>query len=159
MLLKGLDSSASDGGQKYGSTKDRPRCGHLRRVPAALAKEIAEKIVGKLNPAGQSVYHISLKGFLHAHPTIKQQVEQLGVHRRTLERAIRAADPDLVKRKVGIRKLLSNHQTTATHHQRACHEEGSIPGPLFGRGHAWRWECWHLQAYGDNGPCPALHGA
>jgi hypothetical protein len=96
--------------EKYGSTKDRPRCGRLRRVPAALAKEIADKIVGKLNPAGQSVYHTSLKGFLHAHPTIKQRVDQLGVHRRTLERAIRAADPDLVKRKVGIRKLLNNHQ-------------------------------------------------
>ena len=77
--------------EKYGSTKDRPRCGRLRRVPAALAKEIADKIVGKLNPAGQSVYHTSLKGFLHAHPTIKQRVDQLGVHRRSLERAIRAA--------------------------------------------------------------------
>jgi hypothetical protein len=96
--------------EKYGSTKDRPRCSRLRRKPAALAKEIAEKIVGKLNPAGQSVYHTSLKGFLHAHPTIKQQVEHLGVPRRTLQRAIRAADPDLVKRKVGIRKLLNNHQ-------------------------------------------------
>ena len=96
--------------EKYGSTKDRPRCGRLRKVPASLAEEIADKIVGKLIPAGQSVYHTSLKGFLHAHPTIKQQVEQLGVHRRTLERAIRAADPDLVKRKVGIRKLLNNHQ-------------------------------------------------
>jgi hypothetical protein len=96
--------------EKYGSTKDRPRCGRLRSVLAALAEEIAEKIVGKLNPDGQLVYHTSLKGFLHAHPTIKQQVEQLGVHRRTLERAIRAADPDLVKGKVGTRKLLNNHQ-------------------------------------------------
>jgi hypothetical protein len=93
---------------------DRAPPGRLRKVPAGLAKEIVGRIVGTLNPAGQSVYHTRHRGFLHAHPAIKQQADQLGVHRRSLERAIgttiQAADPDLVKRMVRISKLINNHQ-------------------------------------------------
>jgi hypothetical protein len=95
---------------------DRAPPGRLRKVPKGLAIEIAGRIVGTLNSAGQSVYHTRHRGFLHAHPAIKQQADQLGVHRRSLERAIgtaiQAADPDLVKRirMVRISKLINNHQ-------------------------------------------------
>jgi hypothetical protein len=93
---------------------DRAPPGRLCKVPEGLAIEIAGRIVGTLNPAGQSVYHTRHRGFPHVDPAIKQQADQLGVHRRSLERsigtAIQAADPDLVKGMVRISKLINNHQ-------------------------------------------------
>jgi hypothetical protein len=113
MLLQGLDSSASDGGQNWRSTEAR-KIGPGADAFAVCWQPWQKRLQRKLLESSKQLISWyttqSLKGFLHAHPTIKQQVEQLGVHRRTLERAIRAADPDLVKRKVGTRKLLNNHQ-------------------------------------------------
>jgi hypothetical protein len=42
-------------------------------------------------------YRCSLRHFSHRHPQLKQRVAALGVHNRTVERAILRAHPSIVR--------------------------------------------------------------
>lgn len=94
----------------FGSVEDRPRTGRPRKVPDELAKRIAAKLVGDKDSAGNTILHSSLRSCLDGDEEQKAQVHELGIHRTTLSRSLRRVEPNLVRRKVRIRRQLNEQQ-------------------------------------------------
>ena len=92
--------------QKYGSVKDLPRKGRPRKLPAGVAQEIAEKIIGKPTPDGKAQYYGSIGSFLKQHPDLAQQVLEAGVSKSTIVRSMKRVEPKLMRKSVRIRKEL-----------------------------------------------------
>jgi hypothetical protein len=82
-----------------GSVVDIPPSGRPRKVPEELAKKIAKKILARRG--AEAGGPVNLQEVLDKHPRLKKEVERLMVHRQTLVRRIRAAEPALAKRKSG----------------------------------------------------------
>lgn len=92
------------------TVKDKPRKGRPRKVPADLAAEIARKIVGNPCASGVPTYYYNLRHFLQRHEEVAQRVRALGLSMRTLWRAVLWAQPSIVRRKPGRKKLLNPEQ-------------------------------------------------
>jgi hypothetical protein len=99
--------------REHNHAKDKRRAGRPRKIPDSLASELAEKIVGTPSETRPPTYHPNLRCFYHRHPCLGRQVAELKVSNRTVERAIRRADPRITKRKPGRKKLLNAMQKKA----------------------------------------------
>lgn len=99
--------------QEHRHGKDKPRTGRPKKVPDSIASEIAKKIVGNPSLDRPPTYYHNLNHFLRLNPDVGQRVLALKVHRRTVERSILRADPTIVRRRPGRKKLLNAQQKQA----------------------------------------------
>jgi hypothetical protein len=103
--------------QKHGSVKDRPIRGRPRKVPSALAKQIADEFILPDDSDGEPVYRENAEHVLDLNPALKRQVAQLGCHARTVTRAVKRIldgnNGDIEFRSVKRERRLTTHEKEA----------------------------------------------
>jgi len=112
--LKSQIKRVADMFLQYGSVKDRPRCGRPPTVPDEFAEDCAVAFMaGYCTEDGQHMWYTSVREACMQNNVLKRACLDFNVSPRQLLARMRQVRPDLQRRKVTVRKPLTNRRHNA----------------------------------------------
>lgn len=99
--------------KETGHVKNRGKGGRPQKVPKPTATKISDAIIASVNSSSGGAYYCSIQEVLNQNPSLKEEVERLHVHSKTVERAVLRVNKEICKRRVKIQMELTPQQQEA----------------------------------------------